>query len=1152
MDKKYLLPTLSKEETVKSDDCWVKMDRIYDFLLDNLKLQYEPKDSVFDEKSSSLPHIFEQMILFNRAFLDKKDSDHNRAVLEWRAVLAIMALQRIANIKLDMIKIEFEENRNVFVKAVESFLPNDKPVFFNTTWDILYVLCLEDIPIAILSPITIVCPAKMFKLRIEKRQEWMKIRKVNGREELKFDFYGKGNEFTNLTRWLKQLEHNLSCSNLEDSEICNRFDIIKKELKKYIDEIAKEGNPDMDTLFRKDIYDTMNNSIREEYHFLNNCCDFRITNPNMEFLVERYQNNIFQDKLMVITYDERPDSMFNRENQKKLDALFSNVTELNNERIIAVRELGGTQMAAYTLIPFKSDFITELLEHRITPEEFFEKYTVTYKIKEQVLEIVLQIKEFPYAFRKSYKKDDWQMLYGNELTEVFIWPPAQVNRNSWKAYYTYVSKKNSTLEVDLPTSEEMQMISPKAVNGRGDFQIIRSTCFPNYLQCKYKHITGYLPLKAGSVETEYAGSTIKVFVDIGHTTTSLMMVKEYTEKKVRAERVPFRLPHSLRVMGNLEEDNESLCNFVIPNSISYEENGKYFKNMIHSFQKYQRTPENGIINIFQNGQVLFGEEYCKDAIENEIISFINFQYKEMDFYEREHVHLFIRQILLYAIHEAAKRQCSYIEICFLHDYEDCKNKHFLHNYKKRNKLGEIERLWEHTLFKIKNLAGMKKSRKKAIREMPECEALSYYLYHKLLKEHKEGTSDLEFSSKEIYVCVDIGWSKTIMTHINRKNSKDTSLTAMYTKIPYAGREISMISQELSFKQYPNMLSILLQGTPDIDNAGEYGKILEEFKTFYEGEQPKDLEYYRGLFDVIAMKIEKENFVKPSDVYNNKQEFKAFLEMLTYNVLLLFYNIGYMIGKMQNKVPVTGDVENDSGPEAVISEICAQAAATEEDGINSELEATISETCAQTVATEEVETESETGAWALKEVVTNSDTILETCNNMEKKHIHIYLGGNGAKFLKWITNLKNFSKIDEQNERKILVIEMETTILDVIKQGYWLQMNEDVSCTIILEENGKEQLLEGAIFKENPEIFSKISSVPEILCEQEKNRLDKTIADAFFDQMKEIRTSVFHEKLLPEIAEVTQLEQVEKTDIGEIISTDSNTVCRKIIDEVNHM
>ena len=142
MGKKYLLPPLLDKIEIKSDACWEKFENPYDFLIKKIKLQNEPNTSIFEGGSNAVPHVYEQMILFHNAFLDEKHPEHERAVIEWRSILILLALQRIQNIDISIEKVEFDENsENPFLRAATMFIPEDIPVFYQTTWDFLYIIC---------------------------------------------------------------------------------------------------------------------------------------------------------------------------------------------------------------------------------------------------------------------------------------------------------------------------------------------------------------------------------------------------------------------------------------------------------------------------------------------------------------------------------------------------------------------------------------------------------------------------------------------------------------------------------------------------------------------------------------------------------------------------------------------------------------------------------------------------------------------------------------------------------------------------------------------------------------------------------------------------------------------------------------------------
>ena len=47
-------------------------------------------------------------------------------------------------------------------------------------------------------------------------------------------------------------------------------------------------------------------------------CEVSVENEKLRFLVERYQEDIFWDKVLVLVYDEAPDTLEREENICKL------------------------------------------------------------------------------------------------------------------------------------------------------------------------------------------------------------------------------------------------------------------------------------------------------------------------------------------------------------------------------------------------------------------------------------------------------------------------------------------------------------------------------------------------------------------------------------------------------------------------------------------------------------------------------------------------------------------------------------------------------------------------------------------------------------------------------------------------------------------
>jgi len=1079
MEKRYLLPSMKDEMDITNDDCWEEIDDIYDLLLNKLVLYYEPSDSIFEGGSNAMPHIYEQMLLFHEAFLDEKHLEHKRAVAEWRGVLAIMALQRIRNVKLEVVKVDLQGNsHNQFLKAAAFFRPGDSSAFFQTTWDFLYVICMQGVPIAVCSPITIVCPAKMFRKKIS-GLDWITIEKVNEIDELILNFRGKGYEYANLVIWLERLSKQLFCSDSGNGIIYNSYDKVMKQLDKYIKKYSKEADLEVDTLLKKNIYDNMNNSARKEYQFLNNCCDIYLENPKMEFLVERYMGDIFQSKLLVLVYDDKPDAMFDFDNKPKIRELFHHVMEIGGKRIISITEPSGEPIAAYAFLPFKQNFVSELMENNITAEEFFEEYQVIYDLSKNTLEVRLSIQGFPYSFYKVYQEEDWKILYGKDFVSTYLWPKEKINALEWKLYYTYVCKNNSSVLIDIPNAASSVNYTPLNMpkQGGGKFQLIRTENFPPYIRYMYEGISGYLPIKADISGMQNVGGKASVFIDIGHTSTYVTILKTYDEEGNRtAERISFRTPSSVRITGKKNEDNSVKYNFVVPNTEWKDSDFNYFRNALHGFGSYDQGNLPYSVYAFENGQVLFHEDYDNDLLDNSDITFLDFDYDRMVLQQKSNAHIFVQQIMLSCIYEILLRKCVYIKVNFLHCIED-----------KEEKVGQLKGLWRHTLDVTKKWTGISESMDSSVSCLDEYKALTYYLYMQLNKADGMLEQKLSISSKTIYAGVDIGWKKTLITSIFE--TEDEKLNANYARLDFGGFDISMVNREFGFKHYDEILSILLAGVNKPDLSTIEGKMIHEFQKGYDVNSMCD-NYYYGLFDLIAMEIERNKYLVPSDIYNRMEEFHAFIKMMTYNILLLFLNIGYILG---------GIYKNRKNSKQ---------------------------------------------------------------NTKEVENIKIFVGGNGAKFLKWISNVKEYQCINEKNQYELFIIGLKDSgILDMLRQGFKIAIdtldneqlsNEAIKCEICFVDDIKEQMVEGYIFQQVPDFYGYKSTAPSFQYTSMKNQFQdtRTEKEKFCEKMNDLKQKIFQD--MEGLDENPDVNVHENKDIDKIIRTNTQMVCEKVIQAMNNM
>lgn len=455
--------------------------------------------------------------------------------------------------------------------------------------------------------------------------------------------------------------------------------------------------------------------------------------------------------------------------------------------------------------------------------------------------------------------------------------------------------------------------------------------------------------------------------------------------------------------------------------------------------------------------------------------------------QKRHAHIFVEQILLFAIHTALLKQGSYIKIYFIHEYDD-----------EKEKIGELEGLWKHALQIGKKWTGISESFHGSIHYISEQNALIGNLYRNLISWDESIEKLLSCKSNKIFAGVDIGWKKTLLTYIYKDEEEDR-LQAKYARSAFGGYDISLIDSEYEFRQYDEMLSIFLTGSRKTDENSIEGRMLREIRGMYQKETKQCDSYYHGIFDLIAMQIEKNNYTIPLDVYNNMDEFYSFMKMMTYNILLLFLNIGYILGRMYGK--------------------------------------------------------------SLKE------------NSSE---IHIFLGGNGAKFLRWVSNIKDYDCIDESNNDRIFIVGMNGYgILDVLKKGFFIvdekNKNKKLMVVIHLEHEMKEEMVNGYIFQETPNFYNYSGTLSSLEPENVENCFqvsedeqqmpaEKQAAASsndntddkqkFYNEMGELRKKIFYSEDKKYMNQGQNFQEI--TDISQIIRANSHAVCKEIIHAINNM
>lgn len=898
VNRKFLLPALDKESTTEMDGCWQDVSDAYDFLLKHLKPEYESVNSAFDGGTSAIPHMFEQVMLFEDAFFHKDNPNHQRALAEWEAVFVIMALKRIKNIDLDLLKVDLiDETENPFLAAAYRMKPRTKPVLENTTWDFLYILLLGKEPIALFTPRTLVCPAKEFKKKISCLSEWLQITTVNGEESLQLKLGNKGTERIDIAGWLNKLNENIQVAQIQEADTTTKFDIVEASLKSMIDKYSGGAEHIPDPKVRKNIFPAISNNIRDEYSYLNFCCDFEIKDPKIEFLADKLPEDIFCEKLLLIQYEEAVIISQKKENGKKLKELVNQIMQIGQKMLIEVRGDGREMLPLFALVPLNESFVNELIEHDLGLEDILEEYDISFHKSKSTFELVMTIKNFPYSFTKIYAKDKYSFLYAKELPSLSVWPPKIMHSCNWNTYYLYISEGKETAEANVAACAKKEYeYSPDGQDQKPQFKIVVTNQFPRYIQLVKAGVKGYIPVRRDNCLGQSGNGTLVIYADIGYTTSSLAIQNPENKDNGVAPPMQLNRPESLWILKNPEIQNCENCHFM-PQGNGTDQNALaderyYFKNVLNRRKNYKVIPEVYGLEPLIDGYVPFYDSYIHNLEEKDNLSLINMQYKKLEEDERKGIHIFLEQVFLYAVEEAAEAGGEYFQLRFLHSEKG-----------ENNEFGELKNLMTDAFQKVLARAGAKNKGGTFVECIPESKALAY----SVLKSVKvRNIEDLKGAFKEeIHIGVDIGCGKTV-TALWVPSGE--AYKYRYAEISFGGRNISFLDPGISFKQYKNILSVFLSEPYEMNLDTENKKLPEKFSCYYDSNNTEG-EYYENLFDIIAMKIEKGGFCVSPDIFNKKDEFRIFLKMMTYNFYLLFFQIGILIGtcykeKLKDKKKVT--------------------------------------------------------------------------------------------------------------------------------------------------------------------------------------------------------------------------------------------------------
>lgn len=201
------------------------------------------KDARKIDSVDSIPDIWARPILFRMALFASEGFDqnlHKKVLGEWRALLAMLALQdmRHLHLKVDAVNLGTMHG-NALAETLLQLAPQDAADGTgNAAWRDMYVISYRNVPLAITSPTTLVAAAANYSQALAgKLPEPWSIDKEQLSDPIE---RLRPEELSGLSSWLDDLKTNLSQAipaHVQNKDTCNR---LFKALKAYMDDVKNE------------------------------------------------------------------------------------------------------------------------------------------------------------------------------------------------------------------------------------------------------------------------------------------------------------------------------------------------------------------------------------------------------------------------------------------------------------------------------------------------------------------------------------------------------------------------------------------------------------------------------------------------------------------------------------------------------------------------------------------------------------------------------------------------------------------------------------------------------------------------------------------------------------------------------------------------
>jgi hypothetical protein len=536
--------------------------------LDNLSESLKTERLEFEV--NAIPDMWARAILFEIALVDPDHPIHQRILGEWRGMLALLALRKVRRfgdltVKTLIFKDEAKESEDLdFLVALSKVKPQ-KRFAEDSTWKHTYIILSGGRPIAITSPITLVCTATYYGNCLSD-VSW-----YDGRFLVDPTQMLNVREKKLLASWLKQLKKSL----VNHEGINNRLDEFEQLLKLFDKYIADLGDAREDVMLstevlgmKEGIYQYLDRPIfvSEEMAVQSHVQvvpskedapeeDLLVIDKEIskQWKIPEKDINVYRSipldriSLSKLVGDRTTllDSKLEKARWCKPEDFFTEKLVLIKEKnalpgtldIEGIDKLSFQGVSVTPIVPLTGLILPYLavedISHRLRFDQMEDEFKVTFHLPLTGPEATGK----DFAVSKTYRVKENEVESVPAVPALETWP--NFISSKWKAYYTYFSTVAQETFYATPLNAISTQNKFKGNKDRIEQEINYLDHFPELFECKLYRMdprnkkpvpynVGILMVKK-PMPLPSLGKQLKIGVDFGSSSTNVFLKEVYSE-----------------------------------------------------------------------------------------------------------------------------------------------------------------------------------------------------------------------------------------------------------------------------------------------------------------------------------------------------------------------------------------------------------------------------------------------------------------------------------------------------------------------------------------------------------------------------------------------------------------------------------------------